>query len=73
MINNSNLEFTTDKSGSKAVLISLKDWENIQKELKELEEYRSMKSGLKSAFLQVQAIKEGKLPRKTLESFLDEC
>ena len=32
-----------------------------------------MKASLKSAFLEVTQIKEGKLPKKTMKEFLDEC
>jgi len=49
------------------------DWIKLQNDLKELFEYRAMKTSLKSAFLQVKNIKEEKLPKKSLKSFLDEC
>jgi len=69
----SNIKMTTDQSGNKTVVIPLTEWEHIQADLKELEAYRTMKSGLKTALLEVEAIKSGKLPRKTLKEFLDEC
>ena len=74
MTTNTNISFVTDASGNKhAVLIPLNEWEAIQKDLKELFEYRTMKLNLKSALTQVQQMKEGKLPKKSLKTFLDEC
>ena len=74
MVGNINIEFVTDQLGNKrAVLISFNDWQEIQTDLKELLQYRYMKKSLSSAFTEVKQIKEGKLPRKTLKEFLDEC
>jgi len=72
MVDYSNVETTTNPSGRKVVVIPLEEWENIQEELNELRTYKEMKSGLKTALLEVEAIKKGKLPRKTLRNFLDE-
>jgi len=44
----------------------------IQQELKEWSAYKELKAGLKTAFLEVEAIKKGGLSRKTLEEFLAE-
>ncbi len=73
MVDYSNIETSTNPSGKKVVVIPLEEWENIQQELKELRAYKEIKSGLKTALLEVEAIKNGKLPRKTLKEFLDEC
>jgi len=73
MVEYPDIKMTTDPSGNQTVVIPLADWENIQQDMKELAECRAIKSGLKSALLEVEAIKNGELPRKTLKSFLDEC
>jgi len=74
MVEYSNIiETTTDSSGKKVVVIPVEEWEKIQQELEELRTYKDLKSGLKTALMEVEAIKNGKLPRKTLRSFLDEC
>lgn len=72
MVEYPGIEMTTDKFGNQAVTIPLTDWENIQQDMKELEEYRATKSGLKSALLQVEAIKNGELEKKTLKDFIAE-
>lgn len=72
MVEYPGIEMTTDQSGNQAVTIPLTDWKNIQQDMKELEEYRAMKSGLKSALLEVEAIKSGELEKKTLKNFLAE-
>ncbi len=46
MVDYSNIiENKTNSSGKKVVVIPLEEWENIQQDMKELEEYRAMKSG----------------------------
>lgn len=72
MVDYSNIETSTNPSGNKVVVIPLEEWENIQQELEELRTHKEMKSGLKTALLEVEAIKNGKLPRKTLKEFLAE-
>ena len=68
-----NIEYVTDKLGNKkAVQIALEQWEKIEQALKSLNDFRNMKSSLKSAFVEVGQIRNGKLPKKTLKEFLDE-
>lgn len=74
MIEGISIQYVTDEAGNKkAVLIPYQDWELIQDELKDLLEYRRMKASLKSAFKEVKQIQSGKLPRRTMKTFLDEC
>jgi len=68
-----NIEYVTDKLGNKkAVQIPLKQWERIEQALKSLNDFRNIKSSLKSGFVEVEQIRKGKLPKKTLKEFLDE-
>lgn len=74
MINKLSIQFVTDEAGNKqAVLIPIKEWTKLQKEIKELLEYKSLKDSLSTAFREVRKIKSGQLPKTTLSSFLDEC
>jgi len=68
----SNIQMTTDPSGNPTVMVPLAEWEKIQQELKEWSAYKELKAGLKTAFLEVEAIKKGGLSHKTLEEFLAE-
>lgn len=73
MIKNLSIQFVTDRKGNKkAVLIPFEEWQELQKELAELMEYRSLKASLKAAFQQVEEIKKGKSVRKSLKEFLNE-
>jgi len=68
-----NIEYVTDKLGNKkAVQIPLEKWERIEQALKSLNDFRNIKSSLKSGFVEVEQIRKGKLPKKTLKEFLDE-
>ena len=74
MINKLSIQFVTDEAGNKqAVLIPIKEWEKLQKEIQGLLEYRALRDTISTALLQVQSIKAGKLPKTTLSSFLNEC
>ena len=73
MTKNIHISYITDESGNrKAVQISLEDWEIIKQEREELDAYRAMQFSLKVALNEVREIKAGKLPKKTLQSFLNE-
>jgi len=54
------------------VQIALEQWEKIEQALKSLNDFRNMKSSLKSVFVEVGQIRKRKLPKKTLKEFLDE-
>lgn len=71
-----DIQYITDKKGKKnAVLLPLSDWENIQKELKELEKLRDKKQfilELKGAIDEVSLAKEGKIKLQSAKDFLNE-
>lgn len=74
MIDNLSIQFVTDENGNKqAVLIPIKEWNSLQKELQSLREYQRMKENLSHAFMEMKKIRSGKLPRTSLKSFLDDC
>ncbi len=73
------LQYITDDSGQKnAVLLPIKEWENLQKELKELQILRQYKEkylflvGLKEAIDEVKLHSEGKIKLQTAKGFLNE-
>ena len=70
------LHYITDKKGHKnAVQLPINDWLKIQKELKELEKLRDMKSfffELKGAVEEVKLAKQGKIKLQSAIDFLDE-
>jgi DNA-binding TFAR19-related protein (PDSD5 family) len=71
-----NLQFITDTKGHKsAVQLPLKDWEQIQKDLRELERLRNKKlfmTELAEAVEEMKLIKEGKVQARNAEDFLNE-
>lgn len=74
MIEKPSIQFVTDEAGNKqAVLIPIKEWEKLQQEIRELLEYRALRDSLSTAFIQVQAIKVGQLPKTSLSNFLNDC
>ncbi|MBI4646750.1 MAG: hypothetical protein HY738_09210 [Bacteroidia bacterium] len=71
-----NLQFITDINGHKSgVLLTLHDWEKIQKELEELERLREKKffmTDLKEAVEEVKLAKQGKIKLQSGKDFLNE-
>lgn len=71
-----NLQFITDTKGNKsAVQLPMKDWEQIQKDLGELERLRNKKlfmTELAEAVEEMKLIKEGKKQARNAEDFLNE-
>lgn len=71
-----NLQYITDAKGHKsAVQLPLKDWEQIQKDLSELERLRNKKlfmTELAEAVEEMKMIKEGKKQARNAEDFLNE-
>jgi len=71
-----NLQFIIDKKGHKsAVQLPMKDWEQIQKDLDELERLRNKKlfmTELAEAVEEMKLIKEGKKQARNAEDFLNE-
>lgn len=71
-----DLQYITDTRGHKsAVLLPVKDWEQIQKDLEELERLRNKKlfmTELAEAVEEMKLIKEGKAQARNAEDFLNE-
>ena len=71
-----NVQYITDIKGRKtAVQLTVKDWERIQKDLEELNNFRDKKvffDGLKNAFAEVKEIEAGRKKGTTLNEFLNE-
>ena len=71
-----NLQYITDKKGQKnAVQLPIKEWEQIQKDLDELERLRNKKlfmTELAEAVEEMKQIKEGKKQARNAEDLLNE-
>jgi PHD/YefM family antitoxin component YafN of YafNO toxin-antitoxin module len=71
-----DLQYITDTKGHKsAVQLPLKDWEQIQKDLNELERLRNKKlflTELAEAVEEMKLIKDGKKQARNAEDFLNE-
>jgi hypothetical protein len=71
-----NLQYITDKNGHKnAIQLPIKDWEQIQKDLEELDRLRNKKLfliELTEAVEELKQIKEGKKTARNAEDFLNE-
>jgi PHD/YefM family antitoxin component YafN of YafNO toxin-antitoxin module len=71
-----NLQYITDSKGHKsAVQLPMKEWEQIQKDLEELDRLRNKKlfmSELAEAVEEMKLIKEGKKQARNAEDFLNE-
>jgi hypothetical protein len=71
-----NLQYITDTKGHKsAIQLPMKEWEQIQKDLGELERLRNKKlfmTELAEAVEEMKQIKEGKKQARNAEDFLNE-
>ena len=71
-----NLQYIVDSKGYKnGVLLSLNDWDKIQKDLKELKQLKNKKifmAELYEAVEEMKLIKKGKLEARNAEDFLNE-
>jgi len=71
-----NLQYITDTKGHKsAVQLPLKDWEQIQKDLEELNRLRNKKlfmTELAEAVEEMKLIKDGKIEARNADDFLNE-
>jgi hypothetical protein len=71
-----NLQYIIDTKGQKrAVQLPMKDWEQIQKDLDELERLRNKKlfmTELAEAVEEMKLIKEGKKQARNAEDFINE-
>ncbi len=70
-----NLQYITDKKGHKnAIQLPIKDWEQIQKNIEELDRLRNKKLfliELTEAVEELKQIKEGKKVARNAEDFLN--
>lgn len=70
------LQYIIDKKGHKsAVQLPINDWQQIQKELKELKKLRGKKSllaDLKKSVAEVVLAKQGKIKLQSAKDFLNE-
>ena len=71
-----NIQYITDTKGhKKAVQVPIEDWEQIQNDLKELENLRDKKAfmyDLKDSVEEVKLAKEGKIKLQSAKDFLNE-
>ena len=71
-----NVQYITDTKGhNKAVQLPIEDWEQIQNDLKELENLRDKKAfmyDLKDSIGEVKLAKEGKIKLQSAKDFLNE-
>jgi len=71
-----HLQYITDQKGNKnAVLLSLNEWEKIQRDLaeyKKLKDKRTFFEGLTDAFYEVKLITEGKKKPNSFDDLLNE-
>lgn len=69
-----NIQYVSDRKGIKtAVLIPVKEWENLKDEYIKLKQYKALKQELKEAFLDIKEIERGNSEEITLSEFLNEC
>ena len=70
------LQYITDRKGHKhAVQLPMKDWEQIKKDLDELERLRNKKlflAELAEAVEEMKQVKEGKIQARNAEDLLNE-
>lgn len=73
---NLQLQYLTDPEGKRsAVLLPIRDWENIQKDLKDLELLKNKKmffEGLADAFKEVYLIRQGLQKPKSFDEMMNE-
>ena len=67
------LQYISDQNGeTTAVVIPIKDWLEFQKEHNKLQQIAKLKTGLKNALSEFEAIRKGKKKAVTLSEFLNE-
>jgi len=71
-----HMQYLTDQKGNKnAVLLALKDWEKIQRDLKDyerLKDKRTFFKGLTDSFYEVELILQGKKKPNSFDDLLNE-
>lgn len=67
------LQYVNDMNGdTKAVQLSLSEWQKVLAKLKKFEQALQLKSDLEEAISQVELLKQQKKPKQTLKEFLNE-
>jgi small nuclear ribonucleoprotein (snRNP)-like protein len=67
------LQYVNDNRGkTRAVQISLTEWEKVLGKLKKYEQALKLRSDLQIAFRQVAALKKTRRPKQTLKEFVNE-
>ncbi len=67
------LQYLSDSKGeTTAVQLSLSEWKKVVAKIKKLEQTLKIKSDLKEAFAQVDALRKTKREKETLNDFLNE-
>jgi hypothetical protein len=67
------VQYLNDINGNiQAVQLPLTDWERVLNKLKKYEQALKLKSDLKEAFEEIEAIRKSKKHKQTLTEFLDE-
>ena len=73
MLGSLKIQYVMDENGNKtAVQIPFQEWVKLRKEFATFLEGKKLKSKLKSAFKEVQEMKNGQQSKVTLREFLDE-
>jgi len=67
------LQYVSDINGKPcAVQIPVTEWDKVLEKLKKYEQVLEIKTDLKEAFQQVEALRKSKSKKQTLTDFLDE-
>ena len=67
------VKYITDQDGHrKSVIVPINDWNVLQLDIKEAKEFNDLKKSLEIGFYEVAKIISNKLPKKSLDEFLQE-
>lgn len=67
------LQYVSDRTGkTKSVQLPLTDWERLMTRLKKYEQALKIKTDLKEAFEEVAQLRKSKIPKQSLNDFLNE-
>jgi PHD/YefM family antitoxin component YafN of YafNO toxin-antitoxin module len=75
MTTNLNFKYQLDEKGEpNAVIIPLRDWQIIQKQIEDFEFITEIRQGVRDSMQEIAEIKAGKRKKpQTLKEFLNEC
>jgi hypothetical protein len=60
------------RGNTRAVQVSISQWTHLMKRLDKYEQMLKLKSDLTRAFAEVKKMRQGKIKKQSLQSFLDE-